>query len=107
MLCSWRFCDVNKVCSSVRQTGSHVSVLCLSSCVNLTLKKVVEKNVKDIEDPQTLFNELMEIGKKYPHTANIDKFLIHPSFPVDIRHNAKIGREKLAAWAADNLKGRN
>ena len=24
----------------------------------------------------------------------------HPKFPVDIRHNAKIGREKLAVWAA-------
>jgi olefin beta-lactone synthetase len=26
--------------------------------------------------------------------------MIHPSFPVDIRHNAKIFREKLAVWAA-------
>jgi len=25
--------------------------------------------------------------------------LFHPSFPVDIRHNAKISREKLALWA--------
>jgi hypothetical protein len=24
---------------------------------------------------------------------------VHPGFPVDIRHNAKIGREKLAEWA--------
>lgn len=65
----------------------------------------LEKGINDI-DPQTLFKELTEIGKKYPHTSNIDKFLIHPSFPVDIRHNAKIGREKLAAWASDKLKGR-
>ena len=27
----------------------------------------------------------------------------HPGFPVDIRHNAKIGREKLSAWAARKL----
>jgi acyl-CoA synthetase (AMP-forming)/AMP-acid ligase II len=27
-------------------------------------------------------------------------FLVHPRFPVDIRHNAKIDREQLAAWAA-------
>ncbi len=33
-------------------------------------------------------------------TPAIDRFLLHPGFPVDIRHNAKIGREKLAAWAA-------
>ncbi len=81
----------------VGEMGHQTPVICVE----------LEKDIKDIDDPQTLFNELMEIGKKYPHTANIDKFLIHPSFPVDIRHNAKIGREKLAAWAADNLKGRN
>jgi hypothetical protein len=26
--------------------------------------------------------------------------LFHHSFPVDIRHNSKIFREKLARWAA-------
>ncbi|MFD4367200.1 fatty acid CoA ligase family protein [Rhodococcus sp. NPDC058521] len=35
--------------------------------------------------------------------ASIETFLFHPSFPVDIRHNAKIGREKLAVWAAKQL----
>ncbi len=29
--------------------------------------------------------------------------LLHPSFPVDIRHNAKIFREKLTPWAARKL----
>ncbi len=43
---------------------------------------------------------LREIGACHPHTARIDRFLRHPAFPVDIRHNAKIGREKLAWWAA-------
>ncbi|MGF6885901.1 acyl-CoA synthetase (AMP-forming)/AMP-acid ligase II [Nocardia sp. GAS34] len=31
--------------------------------------------------------------------APVSEFLYHPGFPVDIRHNAKIGREKLAVWA--------
>ena len=44
--------------------------------------------------------ELRNIGARFPHTARIDAFLFHPGFPVDIRHNAKIGREALAAWAA-------
>jgi len=44
--------------------------------------------------------ELRAIGARFPHTARIDAFLFHPGFPVDIRHNAKIGREKLADWAA-------
>jgi hypothetical protein len=30
--------------------------------------------------------------------------LFHPSFPVDIRHNAKIFREKLAVWAARRVR---
>jgi len=29
----------------------------------------------------------------------INTILYHPGFPVDIRHNAKIFREKLAVWA--------
>ena len=29
--------------------------------------------------------------------------LLHPSFPVDIRHNAKIFREKLGPWASEQL----
>ena len=44
--------------------------------------------------------ELRALGQGHVHTAGIQAFLQHPGFPVDIRHNAKIGREKLAAWAA-------
>jgi hypothetical protein len=51
----------------------------------------------------TLRTQLRDLGSQYPHTRPIKKFLFHPAFPVDIRHNAKIFREKLALWAA----GRN
>ncbi|PAK94486.1 peptide synthase [Stenotrophomonas rhizophila] len=37
-------------------------------------------------------------------TLRIERFLLHPGFPVDIRHNAKIGREKLAVWAANRME---
>ena len=47
--------------------------------------------------------DLRRIGAAHPHTAGIDRFLRHPGFPVDIRHNAKIGRETLAAWAQKRL----
>ncbi len=50
-----------------------------------------------------LFEALRAIGEKFPPTRNISRFLIHPGFPVDIRHNAKIGREKLAVWAQGEL----
>ena len=46
-----------------------------------------------------MWTQLKSIGAKFEHTKGITRFLIHPGFPVDIRHNAKIGREKLAVWA--------
>ena len=42
---------------------------------------------------------LRELANRHPHCAPIRHFLRHPGFPVDIRHNAKIGREQLARWA--------
>ena len=51
-------------------------------------------------------DELRHLGQGFAHTGRIDTFLFHPRFPVDIRHNAKIGREKLAAWAAGQLRSR-
>jgi acyl-CoA synthetase (AMP-forming)/AMP-acid ligase II len=44
--------------------------------------------------------ELRALAVKNPLTESIRHFLVHPQFPVDIRHNAKIFREKLAVWAA-------
>ena len=48
--------------------------------------------------------ELRELGQANPITRKVVAFLPHPAFPVDIRHNAKIFREKLAAWAAKELR---
>ena len=47
-----------------------------------------------------LFDDLRTLAAAQPHTAAIGDFLIHRSFPVDVRHNAKIARERLAVWAA-------
>lgn len=44
-------------------------------------------------------NQLLELGSLHPHTQSIKHVLFHPSFPVDIRHNAKINRELLSHWA--------
>jgi hypothetical protein len=52
---------------------------------------------------ETLRRELLALGARQPHTAGIKTILFHKSFPVDIRHNAKIFREKLAVWAAKEL----
>lgn len=47
--------------------------------------------------------QLRTLGAEHANTASIDTFLPHRQFPVDIRHNAKIFREKLAVWAAKKL----
>ncbi|WP_280431132.1 fatty acid CoA ligase family protein [Nocardia brasiliensis] len=45
-------------------------------------------------------------GAEFDFSRPIADFLIHPGFPVDIRHNAKIGREQLAQWAGEQLGAR-
>nr|WP_306303951.1 AMP-binding protein [Desulfosarcina cetonica] len=51
-----------------------------------------------------LKNELLELAKGSPITEDIQTILFHRAFPVDIRHNSKIFREKLAVWAAKQLR---
>jgi acyl-CoA synthetase (AMP-forming)/AMP-acid ligase II len=57
-------------------------------------------------DRDRLTRELLEIGARHEHTRGIRTILYHPAFPVDIRHNAKIFREKLAAWAGKRISRR-
>ncbi|ABZ77370.1 AMP-dependent synthetase and ligase [Shewanella halifaxensis HAW-EB4] len=51
-----------------------------------------------------LYSELRAIAEQHAQTQGIDRFFIHPDFPVDIRHNAKIFREQLAVWAQKQIK---
>lgn len=60
---------------------------------------------KDRRAARKLLEELRALGAQHAHTSEIETFFIHPSLPVDIRHNAKIFREKLAVWAASKVAG--
>ena len=51
------------------------------------------------EKRDDFIEELKQLGSKHKHTADISNFLFLSDFPVDIRHNAKIFREKIAIWA--------
>jgi acyl-CoA synthetase (AMP-forming)/AMP-acid ligase II len=51
-----------------------------------------------------LMDELAVLARGNSLTSGIHDFLLHRSMPVDIRHNAKIFREKLARWAAPKLR---
>jgi acyl-CoA synthetase (AMP-forming)/AMP-acid ligase II len=47
---------------------------------------------------------LREIGGRFDHTRGVTTYLEHTGkFPVDVRHNSKIFREKLAWWADKQL----
>ena len=56
-------------------------------------------------DEAALIDELRALGAEHPHTTAIDQFLIHPGFPVDIRHNAKVDRLALSRWATKRVRG--
>jgi acyl-coenzyme A synthetase/AMP-(fatty) acid ligase len=56
-----------------------------------------------VNNKKRLIRELKELAASNDLTKSIEHVLIHPSFPVDIRHNAKIFREKLRVWATNKL----
>ena len=64
----------------------------------------LEKTRSTPEDQ--ILTEVRQRVKRHQHTNDIEHFLIHPSFPVDIRHNAKIFREKLKIWAEKKFSER-
>jgi len=64
-------------------------------CVELEKGAQVDRNALELE--------LLAMARDHIHTHAIETILFHPAFPVDIRHNAKIFREKLAVWAARRL----
>jgi acyl-CoA synthetase (AMP-forming)/AMP-acid ligase II len=79
----------------VGEKGRQIPVLCLE----------LQPGSKR-DQHERIIEEVKKLGLGFVHTARIETFLVHPKFPVDIRHNAKIGREILAQWAAKQLKGR-
>jgi acyl-coenzyme A synthetase/AMP-(fatty) acid ligase len=66
-------------------------------CIELEHKKnkIKKKKIK---------KELFELAQQNELTKHIDRILFCKSFPVDIRHNSKIFREKLATWAEKKLR---
>ncbi len=77
----------------VGEPGNARPVLCVE------LKRRLSRSDRD-----RVRRELLAIGATHAHTRNIATILFHPGFPVDIRHNAKIFREKLAVWAARRVR---
>jgi acyl-CoA synthetase (AMP-forming)/AMP-acid ligase II len=77
----------------VKKDGDTVPVLCVE----------LERGVRRSERPRVTA-ELEEIAAGHEHTRSIRHFLFHSGFPVDVRHNAKIDRTKLAVWASRRVR---
>ncbi len=65
---------------------------------------IIEKNKTCRRDEYRLLQEVRELAAKNKSICHVTHFLIHPGFPVDIRHNAKIFREKLRIWASQQVR---
>ncbi|MEE8483870.1 MAG: fatty acid CoA ligase family protein [Nitrospinota bacterium] len=63
--------------------------------------ELTEDGKKNNRDKIT--KELLESAAKNAITKSIKDVLYHPSFPTDIRHNAKIFREELKTWAEKKI----
>jgi len=82
----------------VGERGAMRPVLCVER------QRAAEPGVKPRRISRSaLLKELRELGQQHEPTRSISTILFHRAFPVDIRHNAKIFREKLAVWAARRL----
>jgi acyl-CoA synthetase (AMP-forming)/AMP-acid ligase II len=64
----------------------------------IELEKSARKRKQEVVD------EVRKLAGQHSLTKGIEHVLVHPSFPVDIRHNAKIFREKLKIWAQRQLR---
>ena len=51
-----------------------------------------------------LIEEVRELARQDARARQVQHYLVLRKLPVDIRHNAKIFREKLAVWAAQQLR---
>ena len=62
--------------------------------------KQIPAIVLELDDTKTIDAEVvLEAVKGNKLVADIKRVFFYPAFPVDVRHNAKINREKLAVWA--------
>jgi olefin beta-lactone synthetase len=75
------------------QRGMQTPVLCVE-LYKPTRNKLTQQRIR---------RELENMSMRTAQTMRVRTFLFHSGFPVDIRHNAKIGREKLTEWAAQQL----
>jgi acyl-CoA synthetase (AMP-forming)/AMP-acid ligase II len=73
--------------------GRQIPVLCIEL-----------KGKLSAVDNERVHFDLLQLAQAHGITRSIRTVLVHPGFPVDIRHNSKIGREELAKWAEQKMQ---
>ncbi len=71
---------------------------------NKQIPVVFIEPLSKIKNQKAFIKELLDLAKTNPITQGIEHFFFEKAFPVDIRHNSKIFREKLAVKAKQRLK---
>lgn len=81
-----------------------VSVMCRDTTeAAVVIECWPEHKTTSRADEQQLLEEIKRLAAENPLTSAITHFLLCDALPVDIRHNAKIFREKLSVWAQEKL----
>lgn len=62
--------------------------------------------IADRERARELREQVQSALAGSPLTSDISEIFLHPSFPVDGRHNAKIFRDRLSTWAQNERRSR-
>lgn len=89
----------------VKQNGVTEPVICIERVSSLHYPGL---RVRLVIDPwNETVSKLRNRALEFEGIRSIQTFLLYPGlFPVDVRHNSKIFREKLAAWAANQPEAR-
>ncbi len=62
---------------------------------------------REAQVAQSILQHGLQRGSQLAACDQVRRVLFHPSFPVDVRHNAKIKRGELALWAKQQLRSDN
>ncbi|MCA9237752.1 MAG: AMP-binding protein, partial [Planctomycetales bacterium] len=82
----------------VGSPGAQTPIVCIEPAAEFSARAGGDFASASYQD---LAAELAPLAKR----IGVARILFHPGFPVDVRHNAKIRREELAAWATLQLQG--
>ena len=62
---------------------------------------IIERKDSGTKMAESFMNELQKLRLKTTASERVEHFYLYPAFPVDVRHNIKIDRLKLAQWAQE------